>query len=280
MEQRLEDVILRTLKRHPAAVFTNTAMEVDPAQATGEANSEQTGRAEQAEQEKGSSSTNARFVMNEDTGKACVPQTSQANSSQQSYTFKSGQLSNNLLFWESLSLSDFVHSTLKCGLSIVFKKCFKLPHSVTSPRNSCWKHKDFVDSEIEKLLQTEAIVEKTTMPALCSPLHVVVGNSGKRRLILDLTELNKGVKKFKVKFDDLSKVQYCLPEGGYMAKFDLRAGYHQVKMKADASDLLGFKWKEKYYCFRVLPFGLCTGPAVFTKIFRVLVKNGDPREFK
>lgn len=44
-------------------------------------------------------------------------------------------------------------------------------------------------------------------------------------------------------------------------------------MAKDASELLGFMWKERFYSFTVLPFGLCTGPAVFTKVFRILIKK-------
>ena len=60
-----------------------------------------------------------------------------------------------------------------------------------------------------------------------------------------------------------------------MFLFDIKSGYHHVLIFPPHQTFLSFSWfyqgKVRYFCFRVLPFGLCSAPFVFTKIFRSLV---------
>ena len=43
-------------------------------------------------------------------------------------------------------------------------------------------------------------------------------------------------------------------------------------MSSTTHVFLGFTWEGKFYCFTVLVFGICTGPYIFTKCLRPLVK--------
>ena len=60
-----------------------------------------------------------------------------------------------------------------------------------------------------------------------------------------------------------------------MFSFDIKSGYHLVLIFSPHQTFLGFSWfyqgKVRYFCFGVLPFGLCSAPFVFTQIFRPLV---------
>ena len=58
----------------------------------------------------------------------------------------------------------------------------------------------------------------------------------------------------------------------YLCTFDLKSGYHHVDIYVDSQIYLGFKWKQKYYMFTVLPFGLAMAYYVFTKLLRPVVK--------
>ena len=60
-----------------------------------------------------------------------------------------------------------------------------------------------------------------------------------------------------------------------MFSFDIQSGYHHDPIFPPHQSFLGFSWfykgKIRYFCFRVLPFGLSSAPYIFTKIFRPLV---------
>ena len=59
--------------------------------------------------------------------------------------------------------------------------------------------------------------------------------------------------------------------------FDLKSAYHYIDICEEHRKFLSFKWTSsdgvtKFYEFRVLPFGMCSAPYVFTKVLRQLVK--------
>ena len=62
-----------------------------------------------------------------------------------------------------------------------------------------------------------------------------------------------------------------------MFKWDLKDGYHQIRVHEDFKKYLGLKFTYKgityYGYYTVFPFGLCDIPYLFTKIFRVLIRH-------
>ena len=98
-------------------------------------------------------------------------------------------------------------------------------------------------------------------------------------MILDLSFINQFVFKQKIKFDDWKVFeQYVkVDTPGYLFKFDLKSGYHHVDIHEDFQKFLGFSWifkdgSKRFFQYAVLPFGLTSGPFIFTKIVRALVK--------
>ena len=59
--------------------------------------------------------------------------------------------------------------------------------------------------------------------------------------------------------------------------FDIKSGYHHVEIYPSRQRFLGFSWvfngARKYFKFVVLPFGLSTGPYIFTKVMRPLLRH-------
>ena len=63
----------------------------------------------------------------------------------------------------------------------------------------------------------------------------------------------------------------------FVFSFDLRSAYHNTDICDKHRKFLSFKWTSshgvtKFYEFKVLPFGMCSAPYVFTKVLRQLVK--------
>ena len=63
----------------------------------------------------------------------------------------------------------------------------------------------------------------------------------------------------------------------FVFSFDLRSAYHHTDICDKHRKFLSFKWTSshgvtKFYEFKVLPFGMCSAPYVFTKVLRQLVK--------
>ena len=114
------------------------------------------------------------------------------------------------------------------------------------------------------------------MPHVCSPLSVVISNSGKKRLVIDRRYLNQHLLREKFTYEDLRLAMLMFEKGDFMFSFDLKAGYHHVDIDKKHWQYLGFAWnyggETKFYVFVVLPFGLATACYLFTKLLRPLTK--------
>ena len=61
----------------------------------------------------------------------------------------------------------------------------------------------------------------------------------------------------------------------YVSVYDIKSCYHQVSMAKDHRKYLGFSWfingKQRYFIFKVVPFGICSGPSICKNVFRPLI---------
>jgi len=98
----------------------------------------------------------------------------------------------------------------------------------------------------------------------------VTNSLGKKCLVIDLRYLNGYLLKEKFKYEDLRLAMLMFQKGDYLFSFDLKSGYHHVNIHKSHWKYLGFAWDKgegkKYFCFKVLPFGLATTYYVFTKL--------------
>ena len=65
-------------------------------------------------------------------------------------------------------------------------------------------------------------------------------------------------------------------KGCFMFSWDLKNGYHVIKIHEDFQKYLGFKFSyagKVYGVYTVVPFGVCNLPFLFTKMFGVLVRH-------
>ena len=84
-------------------------------------------------------------------------------------------------------------------------------------------------------------------------------------------EFNFHIRTLRVKYEDLRTVMSMFSCKDYLFTFDFKSGYHHVDISANHWRYLGFSWNDRYYLFKVLPFGLSTACYLFTKLLRPLV---------
>jgi len=114
------------------------------------------------------------------------------------------------------------------------------------------------------------------MPYRCNPL--TVAESEKLRLVIDLRHVNKFLDFPKIKYEDLRTARQHLGEDYFFTTFDLKSGYHQISVREEDKQYLGFAWtfangKSRYFQFTVLPFGRASACYAFTKLTKPLVKK-------
>lgn len=183
-----------------------------------------------------------------------------------------------------IGASKFVLSTIFQGYKIPF---VYTPPSVDLRNNkSALENSDFVCNAISDLVKVGSVLECEGPLYVVNPLSVSVQPNGKKRLILDLRHVNVFVKKAKIKFEDARYMLTVLLQSTcfWAVSFDIKSGYHHMEIFEADQCFLGFSWEfsgvRKYFKFTVLPFGLSTGPYIFSKVIRPLVKHWRSQALK
>uniref|UniRef100_A0A8R1YX06 Reverse transcriptase domain-containing protein n=1 Tax=Pristionchus pacificus TaxID=54126 RepID=A0A8R1YX06_PRIPA len=176
-------------------------------------------------------------------------------------------LRGSIPVWEAFGAAPFVLSILAHGYRLPFPEgfdCDQVNLKFPGNRRSAETNADFVTMTIREWVQSGIIVAAGSTPPLLSPLSVADSEAQANSRSF---ALNKFIPTTRFRIDDLKSIWDSLPEGGYLALFDLKSGYRGIRFQK----VHGFTWKGQNYRTKALPFGLNCAPWVFTKVFRTLV---------
>ncbi|PKA57154.1 RNA-directed DNA polymerase like [Apostasia shenzhenica] len=136
-----------------------------------------------------------------------------------------------------------------------------------------------IREEVEKLLAAEFIRE-ITYPSWLANVVVVKKNSGKWRMCVDFTDLNKACLK---DFYPLPKIDMLVDSSaGYsvMSFVDAFSGYHQIRMAEDDEEHTSFITDQGTFCYKVMPFGLKNACATYQRMIDTVFKNQRGRNIE
>lgn len=97
--------------------------------------------------------------------------------------------------------------------------------------------------------------------------------SGKVRVILNLSDLNKDIAYQKFKMDTCKVVTEMIRPGFFFTSVDLQDAYFCVNVKHEFRKYLKFYWGNKLYQFTCLPQGLTSSPRIYTKIMKTAISH-------
>ena len=95
---------------------------------------------------------------------------------------------------------------------------------------------------------------------------------GEYRIIFDLTELNKFIRKIHFRMDSILSIMALISPGDWLISIDLSDAYHSVALHPFSMPFLAFALMNIYYFFTCLPQGLSSSPRIFTMLMRVVLK--------
>ena len=184
-----------------------------------------------------------------------------------------GSLKKHYRYFEQLGAPEHILRIIKYGYVIPLKE--NVPFLFRRNNKSSRECPEFVQSSIDELLDTGAVIELPKPARVTNPLTVSQKGT-KLRLVLDLRHVNLRTKQRKCKIEGASTFNKYLSNAKYMFGYDLKSGYHHIDIHKHQHELLGFSYhdytgKVRYFQFVVLPFGLCTAGFVFTQVLRILV---------
>ena len=181
-------------------------------------------------------------------------------------------MANKLPVWEDLTTDDVILSYIS-GYEIEFES---QPFQRFIPRQYRLepKHKSVLQLQIDDLVTREVVTEvEGSQDDFVSNVFLREKSNGKFRMIVDLSELNKCVKKIHFKMDSFTSVLDLLHKDAFLTSVDLKDAYHSVPIFSNHRKFLTFLWEGRFFRFNVLPFGLTSAPRVFTKILKPVLAS-------
>ena len=174
--------------------------------------------------------------------------------------------------WQRIGTPPNVLNWIANGIHIPFHthpECFELKnHKLLPP------HVKFVDNEIKDLLSSNAIrlCDPGEIPYCVSPIQCVPKKNGKLRLVVDLRNVNDFIQRCSFQNEGISTVSELIEGSDTLFSVDLKNGYHHVPIHIQDQRFLGIKWRNRYYVWQVLPFGLRCSSYFFCKTIRPAIQ--------
>ena len=143
----------------------------------------------------------------------------------------------------------------------VRSKPYPTPHSLT----------DVVKKELDEMLKMDVI--ESSNSAYASPIVLVKKKEGTFRFCIDYRKLNRVVVFDAEPIPNIEEMFTKLSNAVFFSKLDLTKGYWQIPVKENERDITAFVTPHGLFRWKVMPFGIVSAPAVFTRMMRKLL-NG------
>jgi len=137
------------------------------------------------------------------------------------------------------------------------------------PRQIPFTQVDLVKTEVEAMLEM-GVIERTSSP-YNAPIVLVKKSDGKVRFCIDYRALNRISEFDGEPLPDIDLLFSRLGKARYFSKVDLSKGYWQIPVRESDKAKLAFSVPQGQFTFSVMPFGLQSAVAVFSRMMRKLL---------
>ena len=153
--------------------------------------------------------------------------------------------------------------------------CGATPFALTTPRHIPLPLMEKVKHELERM-EKQGIISRMKGPTdWCAGMVVVPKPNKKVRICVDLTHLNKCVKRERHIMPSVDHTLAQLSNAKVFSKIDANSGFWQIELLKQSALLTTFITPFGRYCFNRLPFGISTAPELFQKRMSMALEGLD-----
>lgn len=155
--------------------------------------------------------------------------------------------------------NKYVHTIRMSDTTPFIKRSYPIPFSLRVP----------VERLIREMLEL-GVIKREPSP-YASPVTVVKKKDGSVRICLDARFLNSKMLPDHEAPTPPEEIFQSFSEIKYMSTIDLRASYWQIPLDPSSTQYTAFLYGGKTYTYQVLPFGLKTAVASFTRAMDIIL---------
>ncbi len=127
-----------------------------------------------------------------------------------------------------------------------------------------------------KSMEKSGIIRRVVEPtAWCAPIVTVPKSNGRVRICVDLTGLNRYVKRPKITLPDVETTLGLIGASQFFTKLDAQNGYWQIRLSDESAKLTTFITPFGRFYFVRLPFGISSASEYFQLRMQEILRGLD-----
>lgn len=140
-----------------------------------------------------------------------------------------------------------------------------VPHSIPVPRKLPLGLREATERELKRMESMGVIERVEEYREWCAGMVVAPKSSGGVRICVDLTALNRSVKRENYPLPRVEETLALLEGSRVYSKMDANSGFWQIKLEEESRALTTFITPFGRFQFRVMPFGITSAPEFFQR---------------